>query len=77
MASTLAARLEKLEVRVAPPEANRRCWSVVCNKGDEDAATELAKSNGFNPDDESHYLILRSLVTPAGQEVQPREPYMR
>ena len=77
MASTLAARLEKLEARVAPPEANRRCWSVVCNKGDEEAATELAKSRGFDPDNESHYLIMRSIVTPAGQDVKRFEPYIR
>ena len=74
--STLAARLEKLEAKVAPPEANRRFWSVVCNKGDEEAATELVKSRGFDPDNESHYLILRSIVTPTGQDVQRFEPYM-
>ena len=36
--------------------------NIVCNKGDEEAAMELVKSRGFDPDNDSHYLILRSLV---------------
>jgi len=76
MANPLIARLEKLEAQFPSPETVRRYWQVVCNKGEESAAMDLVKSRGFEPDNESHYLILRSLVTPAGQEVQPLDPYM-
>ena len=76
MANPLTARLEKLEGQFPSPETVRRYWQVVCNKGDENAAMELVKSRGFDPDNDSHYLIMRSLVTPAGLEVKPCEPYV-
>ena len=77
MANPLTARLEKLEAQFPSPETVRRYWQVVCNKGDEDAARELVKSRGFDPDNESRYLILRSIVTPAGRDVERFKPYMR
>ncbi|MEW9805305.1 hypothetical protein [Mesorhizobium marinum] len=76
MASTLAARLEKLEAKLAPPEAALRCWTVVCNEGDEAAAGVLAQAHGYDPDDDGHLLITRSIVTPAGRLPNRREPYL-
>ena len=76
MANPPTARLEKLEGQFPSPETVRRYWQVVCNKGDENAAMELVKSRGFDPDNESHFLILRSIVTPTWQDAERFEPYM-
>ncbi|MEW9838646.1 hypothetical protein [Mesorhizobium marinum] len=76
MASSLAARLDKLEAKVAPPESILRCWTVVCNEGDEADAKALARSRGYDPDDDGHLLVMRSIVAPAGRLPISRKPYL-
>ena len=76
MAGSLLSRLDKLEAQVVPPKAIRPVIQVVCRSGDEDDALELAKANGFDPDNEDHFLIMRQIVTPAGQRAEPFPPYM-
>lgn len=76
MVSQLLTRVEKLEARVAPSGGILRCWSVVCDQGDEEAGEVLAHSHGFDPDDDSHLLMLHSIVTPDVQHAAPRAAYV-
>jgi hypothetical protein len=69
--SPLISRLEKLEAKIDPPASSLCCWRVVSDQGDEEAATALAQSQGFDPDNASHLLIVRSIVA-RGEE--PRGP---
>jgi hypothetical protein len=76
MTSSLFSRVCKLQAQVTPPTpAIRHVSRVVCRKGDEEAALELAKANGFDPDNEDHLLILRQIVTPVGQSAYSCPPY--
>lgn len=62
MVSPLIFRVDKLEAKIATPGSVLRCWRVVSDQGDEEAATALAQSQGFDPDNASHLLIVRSIV---------------
>jgi len=75
-ANPLAARLDRLETKLPVPERARRVFAVVSGKHDTEAALALAFQNGFDPDDENSndLLILRSIVTPAGQPPYSEAP---
>jgi hypothetical protein len=77
MVSPLISRLEKLEAKIGPPESALRCWRVVSDQGDEDTATALAQSHGFDRDNANHMLIMRCIVEHREQQrAAPRSPYM-
>ncbi|MEP9387168.1 hypothetical protein [Mesorhizobium sp. KR9-304] len=77
MASTLAARLYKLESAV--PGADKpypRVIQIVSNNRDE--ADELARANGFHPGEDGYneIIINRILVSPPGKVHEPIKPYV-
>jgi hypothetical protein len=77
MASTLAARLNKLESII--PDAEKpypRVIQIVANNAEE--ADDLARANGFHPgeDCEDELIISHILVSPPGQVHEPIKPYV-
>lgn len=76
MVNPLLTRVGKLEAKVTPPETALCCWRVVCDEGDEVAGEALARSRGYDPDNDGHLLMLHSIVTPAVQRAESRPPYL-
>lgn len=78
MTNPLMARLEKLETKLPMAERPRRVFRVVAGEQDKEAAIALAGDHGFHPDDANSddLLIIRSIVTPAGQAPYSKPPYI-
>ncbi len=78
MSNPLLARLDKLETKLPVPKRPRRVITIVAGKHDTEAALALARENGFDPDDanSNDLLILRSIVSPAGQPPYSQAPYL-
>ena len=69
-------RIEQTEAQ-SRPLAERRVIRIIAGYSDKQAAYALARSHGFDPDDETSndLIILRTIVTIPGRPPYSKPPY--